>query len=57
MLDLYERLKNEDGADLTGFRVIHAQVIRPQDADAAAAGPDHAILFEGFQVPADDLPG
>jgi len=30
MLDLYERLKNE-GADLKGFRVIHAQVIRPQD--------------------------
>lgn len=30
MLDLYERLKNE-GIDLTGFRVIHAQVIRPQD--------------------------
>lgn len=30
MLDLYERLKNE-GADLTGFRVIHAQVIRPED--------------------------
>jgi len=30
MLDLYERLKNE-GVDLTGFRVIHAQVIRPQD--------------------------
>lgn len=30
MLDLYERLKNE-GTDLTGFRVIHAQVIRPQD--------------------------
>ena len=30
MLDLYERLKNE-GWDLTGFRVIHAQVIRPQD--------------------------
>ena len=30
MLDLYERLKNE-GNDLTGFRVIHAQVIRPQD--------------------------
>ncbi|MFH2041264.1 MAG: amidohydrolase [Acidobacteriota bacterium] len=30
MLDLYERLKNE-GANLTGFRVIHAQVIRPQD--------------------------
>lgn len=30
MLDTYERLKDE-GADLTGFRVIHAQVIRPQD--------------------------
>jgi predicted amidohydrolase YtcJ len=30
MLDLYERLKNE-GIDLTGFRVIHAQVIRPRD--------------------------
>ena len=30
MLDLYERLKNE-GVDLTGFRVIHAQVIRPED--------------------------
>ncbi len=30
MLDLYERLKNE-GLDLTGFRVIHAQVIRPDD--------------------------
>jgi predicted amidohydrolase YtcJ len=30
MLDLYERLKNE-GVDLTGFRVIHAQVIRGQD--------------------------
>jgi predicted amidohydrolase YtcJ len=30
MLDLYERLKNE-GRDLTGFRVIHAQVIRPDD--------------------------
>jgi len=30
MLDLYERLKNE-GVDLRGFRVIHAQVIRPQD--------------------------
>jgi predicted amidohydrolase YtcJ len=30
MLDLYERLKNE-GVDLNGFRVIHAQVIRPQD--------------------------
>jgi predicted amidohydrolase YtcJ len=31
MLDLYEKLKQEDGADLQGFRVIHAQVIRPQD--------------------------
>ena len=30
MLDLYERLKNE-GRDLKGYRVIHAQVIRPQD--------------------------
>lgn len=30
MLDLYERLKNE-GIDLRGFRIIHAQVIRPQD--------------------------
>ncbi|MCP4712671.1 MAG: amidohydrolase [Planctomycetes bacterium] len=30
MLDTYERLKNE-GVDLTGFRVIHAQVIRDQD--------------------------
>jgi len=30
MLDLYERLKGE-GADLKGFRVIHAQVVRPQD--------------------------
>ncbi len=30
MLDLYERLKN-DGVDLIGFRVIHAQVIREQD--------------------------
>jgi predicted amidohydrolase YtcJ len=30
MLDLYERLKN-DGVDLTGFRVIHAQVIREED--------------------------
>jgi predicted amidohydrolase YtcJ len=30
MLDLYERLMNE-GVDMTGFRVIHAQVIRPQD--------------------------
>jgi hypothetical protein len=31
MLDLYERLKREDGIDLGGFRVIHAQVVRPQD--------------------------
>jgi len=30
MLDLYERLHNED-MDLTGYRVIHAQVIRSQD--------------------------
>ncbi len=30
MLDLYERLHNE-GVDLAGFRVIHAQVIRSQD--------------------------
>jgi predicted amidohydrolase YtcJ len=30
MLDLYERLQNE-GVDLAGFRVIHAQVIRSQD--------------------------
>ncbi len=30
MLDLYERLKNE-GVDLKGFRVIHAQVVRTQD--------------------------
>lgn len=30
MLDLYERLKDE-GVDLDGFRVIHAQVVRPED--------------------------
>jgi len=30
MLNLYERLK-EEGIDLKGFRIIHAQVIRPQD--------------------------
>jgi len=30
MLDLYERLRDE-GVDLTGFRVIHNQVVRPQD--------------------------
>jgi predicted amidohydrolase YtcJ len=31
MLNLYERLKSELGTNLAGFRVIHAQVIRPQD--------------------------
>jgi hypothetical protein len=31
MLDTYERLMNELGKDLEGFRVIHAQVIRPED--------------------------
>jgi len=30
MLNLYERLKDE-GVDLKGFRIIHAQVIRPDD--------------------------
>ncbi len=30
MLDIYERLRNE-GVDLKGFRIIHAQVVRPQD--------------------------
>jgi predicted amidohydrolase YtcJ len=30
MLDMYERLANE-GVDLTGFRVIHNQVVRPED--------------------------
>jgi predicted amidohydrolase YtcJ len=30
MLDMYERLQNE-GVDLTGFRVIHNQVVRPED--------------------------
>jgi predicted amidohydrolase YtcJ len=30
MLNLYERLK-EESIDLKGFRIIHAQVIRPQD--------------------------
>jgi len=30
MLDTYERARDE-GVDLTGFRVIHAQVIRPDD--------------------------
>ena len=31
MLDTYERLMDDLGKDLEGFRVIHAQVIRPQD--------------------------
>ena len=31
MLDTYERLMKDLGATSTGFRVIHAQVIRPQD--------------------------
>ena len=31
MLDTYERLSKDLGKNLTGFRVIHAQVIRPQD--------------------------
>jgi len=31
MLDTYERLMKDLGTDLRGFRVIHAQVIRPQD--------------------------
>jgi predicted amidohydrolase YtcJ len=31
MLDTYERLSKELGKSLEGFRVIHAQVIRPQD--------------------------
>jgi len=30
-LDLFERLRKETGKDLLGFRMIHAQVIRPQD--------------------------
>ena len=30
-LNLFERLKKELGIDLKGFRIIHAQVIRPQD--------------------------
>ena len=32
MLDTYERLMKDLGRDLTGYRVIHAQVIRPQDS-------------------------
>lgn len=31
MLDTYEKLMRETGKTLEGFRVIHAQVIRPQD--------------------------
>ncbi|HUS87229.1 MAG TPA: amidohydrolase [Bacteroidales bacterium] len=31
MLDLYEKLMNDLGHDLEGFRVIHAQVIRKED--------------------------
>jgi predicted amidohydrolase YtcJ len=31
MLDLYERIKKELDIDLKGFRVIHAQVVRPRD--------------------------
>lgn len=31
MLNLYERLAGEMKTDLKGFRIIHAQVIRPQD--------------------------
>jgi predicted amidohydrolase YtcJ len=31
LLDCIERLRNDTGQDLRGFRVIHAQVLRPQD--------------------------
>ena len=31
MLDTYERLKKELKIDLKGFRIIHAQVVRPED--------------------------
>lgn len=31
MLDTYERLMNDLGRDLDGFRIIHNQVIRPED--------------------------
>ena len=31
MLDTYERLKKEFKTDLKGYRVIHAQVVRPED--------------------------
>jgi predicted amidohydrolase YtcJ len=30
-LDLFERLRKEQRKDLRGYRIIHAQVIRPQD--------------------------
>ncbi len=35
MLDTYERLKNELGTDLSGYRVIHAQVIRARTSPAS----------------------
>ncbi len=31
MLDTYERLQNDVGGSLEGYRVIHNQVVRPQD--------------------------
>ena len=31
MLDTYERLTKELGSDLDGFRIIHNQVVRPED--------------------------
>ena len=33
MLDTYERLQKDLGGSLEGFRVIHCQVVRPQDFD------------------------
>ncbi len=33
MLDTYERLQREFGGSLDGYRVIHCQVVRPQDFD------------------------
>ena len=33
MLDTYERLQQDLGGSLAGFRVIHCQVVRPQDFD------------------------
>ncbi|MCZ6501680.1 MAG: amidohydrolase [Gammaproteobacteria bacterium] len=33
MLDTYERLQRDLGGSLEGFRVIHCQVVRPQDFD------------------------